>query len=391
MNSIHAVMVQLVISGSNYAIFLIMARLLDQPEFLGFSTAVGLNMFAFALAEAGISYVAPKSIENRADNLGAQIAGAFITISIVFYVSALLFGYLVWNLLALDSLQLQWVICYAIYFSPVLIVPAWALNSSVDKTVTTVVFIARTMMIVAVWYFPSATTLLGLGIAAFALAMWVVMRVNMLRIVVNRPNYISIKIALNEIKHVFLARTTSYAAYSAMPLLVGIFRDNNSVALYITAERMKSLYAAIFQPIIQSFYFWRFRSEKSDMLKKRINLFIQLLNIGLCATIVVAGKFGWLNIFGERLVATVTSSVVWLAAAFSVSSACILYLYVFPCGKFALFRRATYFQLIGFALTGVWLINDTSQVSTWLLFGGELALLFAILMQIKLTATPQRG
>ena len=41
MKSVLAVLAQIALSGSNYAVFLVMARLLDQPGFIAFSTGSG--------------------------------------------------------------------------------------------------------------------------------------------------------------------------------------------------------------------------------------------------------------------------------------------------------------------------------------------------------------
>ena len=65
MNSFYAVIGQVMLSGSNYLVFLIFTILLPEFEFVDFSTAVALNILAYAIAEGGISYVAPKEVSKN--------------------------------------------------------------------------------------------------------------------------------------------------------------------------------------------------------------------------------------------------------------------------------------------------------------------------------------
>jgi hypothetical protein len=140
----------------------------------------------------------------------------------------------------------------------------------------------------------------------------------------------------------------------------------------------------LLEPIIQSIYLWSFRNNKIREQKAKINFALQLLNFGFCIISILAVKAGWLGIFGERFLVLGESSIIWLAAAFSVSSTCVLFFYVFPSGNFVLFRRATLAQLLGFAITGAWLAYEVNETCTWLLFWGEFALLTAILIQLFL-------
>ena len=63
MRSAYAVYCQIFVSAINFIIFLVFTNNLSPDQFVLFSTAVGLSVLAYAVAEGGISYVAPKACE----------------------------------------------------------------------------------------------------------------------------------------------------------------------------------------------------------------------------------------------------------------------------------------------------------------------------------------
>lgn len=389
MKSVLAVVVQMALSGSNYAVFLIMARVLDETAFVGFSTAVGLNMLAYALAEGGVSYVAPKALATRTDGTEARLAGSFIAISSTLYIAAMVVGFGAWNGLATDSLQLPWVAAYAIYFAPALLIPAWIICWSVDKAAVVAVLVVRTAIVLAIALHPSVSTLCASGVTFSLLVAWLLVRGNRSREVVIWPDRPSLISAISDLRQVFMARTGSYAAYAALPLLVGIFRGNDAASFYVTAERLKSLYATLFQPIIQSLYLWQFQGAASTRHKALASVTIHILNVCACLLALFAAYQGWFDILGSRFTAVAHSPIIWLASGISVASACLLLLHVFPSGNFILFRRAAWIQLLGFAAAGGWLLVNPDQASTWLLLGGEMALFLAIVIQLmRRSASP---
>lgn len=382
MKSVLAVVAQMALSGSNYAVFLIMARWLSEPAYVGFSTAVGLNMLAYALAEGGVSYVAPKTLAERDIASGATMAGAFIGISSALYFGAMAVGYMVWNALAPEPLQLQWVLGYAAFFAPALLMPAWITCKSIDKLAVAVVVTVRGAVVVAAFALPAVGTLYASGIIFTLLVAWLLVRGNTPVSVVTWPNRQSLTAALADLKQVFLARTISYAVYAALPLLVGIARGNDAAAAYITAERLKSLYATLFQPVIQSIYLWQFQGNALLKHKKRASISLHVLNICVCLIALITANEGWLDILGSRFSTAANSPIVWLASGASVASACLLLLRVFPNGNFNLFRRAAWVQMLGFAVVSLWLLAEPDQTPNWLLLGGEVALLLAIVTQL---------
>ena len=105
MKSIYAVMVQVLVVGSDYALFIVFARQLDPEAFVAFSTAVGLHILAWVIADGGVSYVAPRELATVANRRGGAMAGAFLTLRVGLYVVATVGGFLLWNLLAEDALD----------------------------------------------------------------------------------------------------------------------------------------------------------------------------------------------------------------------------------------------------------------------------------------------
>lgn len=379
MSSMLAVMAQMALSASNYAVFVLLARLLDEPGFIAFSTAVGLNMLAYAIAEGGVSYVAPKALAERPDREAAPLAGSFVILSGALYVASMGLGYLLWNALAAEPLATDWVLAYAAFFLPALAMPAWATARAIDRVSVAGVALARVAMVLLVGFWPS-TGALAAGGAGFALVVvWLLQRANRRRPTIGRPGRASLRTAMAGLREVFVARTMSYAVYALLPLLVGVLRGNAAAATYVTAERLKSLYATLFQPLIQSLYLWQFqRAGSADGKLRAAGWALQGLNLLVCAAAVAASANGLLGLLGARFAELPLPPVMWLAAGLSVATACLLHFHVFPGGQFGLFRRATVVQMLAFGATALALGLVAGLSPVWLLFAGEAALLAAV-------------
>ena len=69
-----------VIAGSDHALFIVFARKLDPETFVAFSTAVGLHILAWVIADGSVSYVAPRELATIANRRGGALGGAFLTL-----------------------------------------------------------------------------------------------------------------------------------------------------------------------------------------------------------------------------------------------------------------------------------------------------------------------
>ena len=114
-----------VITGSNYALFIVFARKLNPEAFVDFSTAAGLHMLAWAIADGGVSYMAPRELSTIANVRASALAGVFLTLRAGPYVLATVGGFLPWKLLAEDALSGICVAAYAAYALPSLLIPSW--------------------------------------------------------------------------------------------------------------------------------------------------------------------------------------------------------------------------------------------------------------------------
>jgi len=112
-------------AGSNHALFIVFARKLDPETFVAFSTAVGLHILAWVIADGGVSYVAPRELATIANRRGGALGGAFLTLRAGPNVVATVGGILLWNLLAEDALDGIWVAAYADYALPSIPIPSW--------------------------------------------------------------------------------------------------------------------------------------------------------------------------------------------------------------------------------------------------------------------------
>lgn len=382
MKSVLAVSTQITLSGSNYVVFMLMARWLDDSEFVAFSTAVGLNMLASALAEGGLSYVAPKALAGREPAQFAPLAGAFLIISISLYLVIMVGGSLLWNRLADQSLNTTWVLAYALFFAPVLWMPSWITCWFIDRPSFLVVLVTRASIMAAVAWWPNLNTLAVCGLVFGAQVLWLLQHRNRERSIVAFPDRAALREALVSLRAVFLARTMSYSMYAALPLIVGVMRGNAEAAIYVTAERLKALYATLFQPLIQTIYLSQFQSVSDRSRKLAVSIGLHTVNLLVCGLALIAARFGWLDVLGQRFIDIAAFLSVWLAAAASVASACLLMLHIFPAGDYHLFRRAAVLQTLGFLCVSVMLWRWPQQSVVSLLLGGEAVLLVALSAQM---------
>ena len=97
LKAIYATIGQILITGSNFAVFLLLAKLLSVTDYVHFSTAVGLNLLGYAIGDAGTAYVAPRELSQGSFSNRGALAASFISLTIVFYLLTVLIGFLVWN------------------------------------------------------------------------------------------------------------------------------------------------------------------------------------------------------------------------------------------------------------------------------------------------------
>ena len=69
-----------IIAGLNHALFIVFVRNPDPETFVAFSTAVGLHILAWFIADGGVSYVAPRELATIANRRGGALGGAFLTL-----------------------------------------------------------------------------------------------------------------------------------------------------------------------------------------------------------------------------------------------------------------------------------------------------------------------
>lgn len=378
MSSVLAVLAQIALSASNYAVFVALSRLLDESAFVAFSTAVGLNMLAYAVAEGGVSYIAPKALAERGDHEAAALAGSFIAISGALYLAMMGIGFFAWNLLAREPLHGGWVLAYAVFFVPALAMPAWLTARAIDRAALLVIVLVRAGLVALVCFWPAPVAFWIGGLVFAAQVAWLQARANRARPTVALPERSALRAALGGLRHVFVARTASYTVYAMLPLVVGVLRGNAAASQYVTAERLKSLYATLFQPLVQSLYLWQFQRGGSPAMRRAGAVALQGLNVATCLLLLLASSQGWLHGLGERLAGVPEPHALWLAAAFSVATAGLLHLHVFPQGAYDLFRRASVLQMGAFVALAVALALQPQLSPQWLLFGGELVLLVGV-------------
>ena len=376
---------QMALSASNYAVFVVLARILDPGDFIAFSTAVGLNMLAWAIAEGGVSYVAPREMATAEGRRGGRTAGAFLTLSVGLYVAATFVGFFSWNLLSQEPLDAMWVGAYSLYVIPTLLIPSWVTCWSLDAAGLTAIVVARGAIVVAVARFPAAATLGLSGLMFFVCVLLLTAWLNRGEAVVARTNLIALRSAIRNLRGVFVAKTMSYAVYGLAPMIIGASRGGFASSDYVTGERMKSLYATLFQPVIQTVYLAQFQTGIVQAGKQLAEKLVQSGNILLALLTLFGIQWGLLGVLGERFEAVLTVQMYVIAACLSVASASLLYFRVFPSGDFRIFRRATVVQMVVFTAMFVLVALVPAVPVAWILGAGEAALLAALLGQLVLS------
>ena len=384
MKSLYAVAGQMTLSASNYVVFVMLARLLSQDDFIAFSTAVGLNMLAYAVAEGGVSYVAPRELADRSDVRVGAMAGAFIAISAILYMASMIIGYFLWNTLSNDSLNVRWVIAYALYFIPALLMPAWVTCWVMERISMAALVIVRAAIVVAVYLLPTPLTLAMSGLVFLTFVVWLLIWRNRAERVVCWADRTSICVAARSLREVFAAKTMSYAVYSLLPLVVGALRGNAAASIYVTGERMKSLYATVFQPLIMTIYLWQFQSSGHVERKRLVIWGVATVNIVVCVGLLFAIHAGLLEMLGERFAVVAEMSAYLVAAGLSVATASLLYFHIFPSGDYTVFRRASVGQLVTFSVLFMAMAFFPRLSPAWVLCAGEAMLLVAVLGMLLL-------
>jgi len=380
MKSFYAVVGQMILSGSNYLVFLIFTLLLGETDFIGFSTAVALNILAYAIAEGGISYVAPREI-SRKDSTRAILSGGFISFSIALYLLSLLVGFFLWNIFSEDSLSTYWVIAYALYFFPVLIIPSWATCWSIDIIKLIVLASFRGVSVLIVYFLPSLMGLYLSGVFFMSFTVFFVIWLNRSSQVFAFPNKKSLHVAINKVMEVFLSKTSSYVVYSLIPLVVASIYGNRVSSLYLVGERVKSMYSTFFQPLIQTVYL-AINKKEVGKLNTKYPAYIVFFNIALTFILLLFIFLGGAKYLGDRFNAVSNLHLYIIAACFSILTSCLLYFKVLPTGNYRLFRVATYFQMITFIVLFVIMRFSSFLLPEIVLLIGEFSILSIVSFQL---------
>lgn len=345
----YAVAGQIFISASNYVVFVLLAISLSGEDFIAFSTAVGLNMLAFAVAEGGVSYVAPRELASDRAN-ASSLAGAFVLIGMALYAVAMIVGFFIWDIFSKDGLDAFWAFAYAIYFIPSLLIPVWVTCWSINIYGVFALGLARIGMISALYFAPSAATLICVGLVFFIFVLVFIVRLNSRVLVISWANISMLRVAVLNLQEVFLTKTMSYALYALAPLVIGVIHGNALASVYVIGERMKSLYATVFQPLTQTMYLWQVQSSMPKFYTRISFWGLNTLNVLACISLIVATDMGLLELLGERFVEVNNINIYIIAAFFSVATSLLLYFLVFPVGNYRCFRRATIMQMLTFII-----------------------------------------
>ena len=373
----------MIMSATNFFLFFMLANRLGVSEFILFSAAVSISVMAYAIAEAGISYIAPL-ILSKSQFKRSVLNTCFIIIGLTVYIITFCTLYVLWNLLADTRAEFTWAFAYALYFLPVMFIPAWSTCWYVNIYDLFFIIFGRFALLATVFVNPTAETLNIGGTAYVIFIILYLYKVNKHSNMFKLPSFKNFKFVLVKIKDVFFAKTITYFIYSSIPLFVAAIFGGAESAIYLFGERLKSAYTTLFQPIIQTFYLMQF---KDKVLKKRKSLImplvmvLNLISIGLIFFIMNKEK-GWISeIQFNQLIEFEFFSIYILAAGASVFSSCFLFFRVLPNARYDIFQFGVYLQSCVFLLL-FFIVSVFIKVNpAYILLLGELFLLLFLLFR----------
>ena len=243
-STLYSVIMQILISASNFILFFMLASVLNKLDFIFFSSAVSISIMAYAIAESGISYIAPK-ILSKNKLLRGVVNTSFIFISVIMYLLFSIIFYVFWNMFAEVQLQFIWIAAYFLYFLPVMLIPSWSTCWYAKLSDLILIALTRVAILVVIFINPSVESLYfssGMYLIFILLFLrWVNSRVAMFRL----PKMKHIVFVLAKLKHVFFPKTTTYFIYSSIPFFVSATFGAYESAMYLLGERLKSSYSTL--------------------------------------------------------------------------------------------------------------------------------------------------
>jgi len=377
MKSSYAVFIQIMFSATNFLVFFIFTKLLDQNNFVFFSTSVGVSIMAYAIAEGGISYIAPK-ILSYSHRSRKKLTSAFVTICIFLYVIFTVIFFNLWNFLSDKPIDILWMLGYSLYFSPVLLMPSWLTAWSIKLDDILIITFFRLLTLVYLYLNP---TLDGLIIVSTIYMLFLLIYsyyMNKKYDMFSFFDKIYLILVLSKLREVFLSKTITYFVYSSIPLVIASNFGSSISASYILGERIKSLYSTLFQPIIQVVYLWQFQSKVSKSKKKNIIFGLIIINITILICSYIFIQFGYLNMLGKRFNQLENIQFYIWAAFISINTSLFLYFKVLPDKLFSIFRNSAYFQMFIFIFLFIIVFMDISIKPAYILLIGELSIFISI-------------
>jgi hypothetical protein len=382
-STIYSVALQMIISATNLILYFMLASRLDQSEFVLFSSAVGISIMAYAIAESGISYVAPLVL-SKSQLTRKVLNSSFIILSLALYAINFFLFYGLWNIFADVHADFTWAFAYGLYFLPVMLIPAWSTCWYVNLTDVLLVTFGRVALVAMVLINPTAESL-SLGAILYVGFMllflyWTNDRSDMFMI----PKLKHFKFVIAKIRIVFFAKTTTYFVYSSIPLFVSATFGATESAMYLLGERLKSTYATLFQPIIQTLYLRQFQNQVLRNGKSKVMAFVIFLNLSVTALVMLIVSKDRDLIFSlgfERLIELEFANLYILAACFSVLSSCFLFFRVLPNKQYDIFQFAVYFQSGIFLILFVMASFFSNLAPAYILLVGELSLVMYLFIR----------
>lgn len=372
------------ISAYNFIVVFILAGFGSQHEFISFSNALAAVSLSYAISEAGISYIAPKTIiENKSQS--SKWITSFLAISLSLFTTSTVVVYFIWRFVTNDGLSLSWYIFYVIHFIPVLLMPNWVTFLSINRSFLLSQICTKLIVTIFLFQHPTLHTFAIVSILVLLFTMAWLYQLNIRKKMFCRLDIKFVLISFRLIKNVFAPKTMAYSLYCLTPLIVGVNFGATGTADYVKGERLKSALVTLFLPILHILHL-KVAHEKKRMhqiFKHFFSFFLSVIAISSfsIALIYISG----MEIIPKALTSVPDLYTFIIAAIASVLSSMLLQLIIFPNGQYRSFKLATYFQSSCFLLLFFLSIKLDFISGGKLLLCCELIFLFSLLgLTIKL-------
>lgn len=345
LRSLSAILLQNCLSGANLVTFFILVSLGHRNQI---STATAIVGIAYAIAEAGLSVVAPRLLQKFTFRR-AYVARCILALSsLVFLFALCVFSLSFFIIQGLPDVV--WVASYAFCVWTILLAPSWLGANFYTPQECFFISIIRLSQLPLLFIWPNQSFYLVSSLIFFLLSLYITSR--KIGFPLFGPRLRIARLICIEVRLIFSGKTLAYITYSAIPITLNWIVGPNTLIHYLLIERIKSLYSSAFAPIIQLVYITAFTHLKTSKHGPSSSaIAIGFINIVLCCAVLIS-EHRCPNDFFSHFFRIESKYFILgtLAAAISVQASLLLHFSLALRGLYVGILVAAIIQMLSFAV-----------------------------------------